>query len=258
MKLALVQFEIAWEQPELNARRVRQLLDQANGPLDLILLPELWSVGFSMNPNLFFYEAETLKAMGALAQSFNAHIIGGCPARNETGSPLNRLIWMNRQGTLQGAYDKQKRFPLAGEHEVFAAGSEPAPLWRVEGWTIRPLICYELRFPHLLERTEANALVDMVVVAANWPSRRRLHWQTLLQARAIEQVCFVAGVNRLGQDNQGLEHSGDSGVFSPNGLMAELPSAQSGLIEVALKRSQLEAFRRQFPFLSDGPSPGGA
>lgn len=248
MKLSLIQFDIAWEDPQKNAAKLETLLSESNdGPGDLLVLPEMWPCGFTMNPEAHVFGDPGLSAMIDLAQRHRCHVIGGIPAEVEDGQQ-NKAVWIDADGTIRGRYVKIKTFTFAGEDRFFIAGVVPV-LWQLDGLTVSPFICYDLRFPELARRVmpQAQALIYM----ASWPAPRIHHWRRLLQARAIENQCYVIGVNRIGRDGNGWDYCGGSMVIDPMGDLILDASDREGVFSVGLDPELVRTTRKTFPFLAD-------
>ncbi|TAL26454.1 MAG: amidohydrolase [Aquabacterium sp.] len=247
LTLALVQADLAWENVDDNLARMDRLLAGVQGAR-VIVLPEMFTTGFSMNAPAV---AETMNGKGVnwllqTARRLRADVAGSL-AIADGGHYYNRLVWAKPDGSLRH-YDKRHLFSFAGEDGHYTPGRE-ALVVEVDGWRIAPFICYDLRFPVWTRNREAR--YDLALYVANWPQRRAAHWKALLPARAIENQSYVIGLNRVGADGNGLAYSGDSLAIDPYG--ETLWKAQDG-VEVrplALSRSRLEEVRTQFPFLQD-------
>src|SRR5699024_11051193 len=181
---------------------------------DLIVLPEMFSTGFTMNPETLAEEMNgpTMKWMLEQAQKFSCVVTGSLPIK-EDGKFFNRLIWMRPDGSFEH-YDKRHLFGLGKEDRVYSPGNKKLFV-ELNGWKICPVICYDLRFPVWLRNT--NAEYDILLVVANWPEKRSSHWKALIPARAVENQAFVIGVNRVGHDGNEVYHAGDSMCIDPNG-----------------------------------------
>lgn len=247
LELALIQTELAWHAPAANRVHFQALLEQAAGA-DLVLLPEMFSTGFSMD-SVALAEAEDGPSTAWLreqAARLHAVVTGSLIIQAADGSYRNRLLWARPDGTL-AHYDKRHLFRMAGEHKHFAAGEEQL-LLELNGWRIRPLICYDLRFP-LWSRDPHHT--DLLLYTANWPAARRQHWNRLLPARAIENLCYVAAVNRIGTDGKGHPYSGDSQVLDFQGDALLEAGDADGVFRVSLSGAALAAYRERFPAYLD-------
>ncbi|TPG62426.1 amidohydrolase [Hymenobacter nivis] len=251
LTVTLVQADLHWHDPAANRAMFDELLGPLPAPTDLVVLPEMFTTGFSMDAA---GQAETMQGptvawLRATAARLDAVVTGSVIIRD--GEHFhNRLLWVRPDGTL-AHYDKRHLFTFAGEHRTYAAGLG-APLveeWR--GWRICPLICYDLRFP-VWSRNPAAAPYDLLLYVANWPAVRRGPWQVLLQARAIENVAYVAGVNRIGTDGLGHAYAGDSALLNMRGEYLAAPSDAVGCTTRTLIWNELQDFRAKFPALQDG------
>jgi predicted amidohydrolase len=219
-----------------------------NEHTDLIVLPEMFSTGFSMNAAALaepmnFRVFKWMKQQAAQTKA----IVTGSVIIQEKGKFYNRLLWMEPDGSYS-VYDKRHLFRMAGEEQIYSAGTDRI-IKEVKGWRILPLICYDLRFP-VWSRNVNNAY-DMLIYVANWPSVRSLAWKTLLQARAIENISYVIGVNRIGEDANGLEYSGDSLVVNFKGDFLHNSENRDEIYTHTFKKEELETFRRKFPTYLD-------
>ncbi|MHA6494229.1 amidohydrolase [Pseudomonas borbori] len=247
LELALVQSELAWQDPAANRAHFQQLISQASGA-DLIVLPEMFSTGFSMD-SAALAEPEsgpTSEWMLEQAAELRAVIAGSLIIQAEDGSYRNRLLWARPDGSM-AHYDKRHLFRMADEHQHYRAGTQ-RQLLELKGWQIRPLICYDLRFP-VWSRDSQHT--DLLLYTANWPAARRQHWNRLLPARAIENLCYVAAVNRVGEDGKGHGYSGDSQVLDYQGETLLNAGAASGVFHITLKAADLAAYRERFPAYQD-------
>lgn len=247
LRLSLLQVPLAWEDPAANMRHLDALLPLP-GTSDLVVLPEMWSTGFSMRPDLV---AEPVLGpawnwMRDRAATLGAVICGSLAVR-DGDRYVNRFFALSPDGTSD-AYDKRHLFAYGGEDAVYSPG-ERRMRFRIGDWMVRPVICYDLRFPAWCRNTGGDD--DLMVVVANWPASRIHHWDALARARAIENQCFVAVVNRTGHDGNGLEYPGHSAVYDMNGEAPLPPSTTPGRLDIGLDRAALLAFRARFPFLAD-------
>lgn len=249
MRLSIVQRSLSWEQAEANRKNFSEILQPLKGQTDLVLLPEMFTTGFSMNTSAQAepMDGPTMHWMQDTARNLDAAICGSFICK-DAGQCYNRLVFMRPDGSFEH-YDKRHLFSLANENQYFTPGEQRLCLeWK--GWRICPLICYDLRFP-VWSRNQGTSY-DLLLYVANWPSRRAHHWRTLLPARAIENQCYVAAVNIAGTDGNGLEYRGDSSVFDFSGnTMTQIPDGIEAINTVELSLSDLNAFRQQLPFLAD-------
>ena len=249
LRVNLLQYDIIWQDRAANIALIDgYLLDLAPNETDLIVLPEMFTTGFTMNAaaNAEPWENSITRAwLAVTAKRLNAAVVGSFIVE-VGGKYYNRLVFMRPDGHCD-TYDKRHLFAMAGEHEVFTAGIEKLlVMWR--GWRLMPLICYDLRFPVWSRNTLDY---DVLIYIANWPARRGAHWQNLLVARAIENQCFTLAVNRVGVDGNGLTYSGDSAVINANGDKIADANEAATLVHAVLSRRELDDFRNRLPFLKD-------
>lgn len=247
LELALIQTTLTWQDPVANRAHFASLLEQAHGA-DLIVLPEMFTTGFSMD-SAALAETEdgpTSQWLREQAQVLQAVVCGSLIILAADGSYRNRLLWARPDGTL-AYYDKRHLFRMAGEHKHFSAGDEQV-LLEVKGWQVRPLICYDLRFPVWSRDAQGT---DLLLYTANWPAARRNHWNRLLPARAIENLCYVAAVNRIGHDGKGHAYSGDTQVLDFQGDALLAAGDQKGVFCVSLQAAALSTYRERFPAHQD-------
>jgi len=252
----LIQADLFWEDKEKNLLQLEEML-KTKGPQELVILPEMFNTGFSMRPEVLAetMEGETVQWMRRMA-SRHRIILAGSLIIRENNQYYNRLIWMQPDGGMT-TYDKRHRFALAGEDQFFAAG-EHRLITQANGWRINLQICYDLRFPVWSrqrstydEEGNFEPEYDLLLYVANWPARRADAWKTLLRARAIENQCYVIGVNRIGADGNGIEHAGDSQIIDPMGNIVYNCESRPQLYPTTLEPSVLKDSRERFPFLRD-------
>ena len=242
LTVTLVQCELAWEQPEDNRRQIGAIIDGLTRPTDLIVLPEMFTTGFSMNALANSEEpgGPTEQWMLQIATKANCAVTGSIAVR-ESDQVFNRLLFATPSGVQH--YDKRHLFRMAGEHKRYAPGSERVIVcWR--DWRINLQVCYDLRFPVFSRNREDY---DLLVYVANWPAQRRHHWRQLLIARAIENLACVVGVNRIGADARGLEYSGDSLAVAADGEILLDVLDKNGATQVTLDSAVLQTYREEFP-----------
>ena len=246
--ITLIQPEIVWEDPTANLEHYSKLIAGIEGPKQVVVLPEMFSTGFSMAPERLA-EPMNGRSVSWMADIAVKHrcILTGSLIIEEDGHYYNRMLWVQPDGNI-GIYDKRHLFGFAHENEHYTAG-EKRQIVSVNGWKINLQVCYDLRFP-VWARNHSGEY-DVLLYVANWPQRRSLAWKTLLQARAIENQCYVVGVNRVGTDGKGHEYSGDSSVFGPLGETIWQYSGSAVVKTVVLDREALEQNRKTFPFLND-------
>jgi predicted amidohydrolase len=248
MRVAGIQFELAWEQPEENFRRATPLLEQAKAAgAGLALLPEMFATGFSMEAAKCAACSDATRAfLRASAQRLRLHVAGG-HAEPAAPRPCNALSLFAPDGSEPLHYRKIHPFSLAGEERAYSGG-DALPTATIDGVRVTAVICYDLRFPELFRAAATRS--DLFLVPANWPEKRRHAWKTLLAARAIESQCFVLGVNRIG-DAQGEPHAGDSALLDPFGESRAAASHAPAVVLGDVDPAEVARVRQRFPFLND-------
>lgn len=247
LTITLIQTNLIWENSEANKTHFNQLLTNIK-ETDLIILPEMFTTGFSMEPEKLAEPdgGPTCQWLKQWAIDLQAVITGSLIIKNNEQHFFNRLFWTRPDGTSIH-YDKRHLFQMAEEHKHYNAGTHQL-LVEHKGWKIRPLICYDLRFP-VWSRDAYNT--DLLLYVANWPSKRRMQWNRLLAARAIENLSFAVGVNRIGIDGKDLLYSGDSQIVDYLGDKVLDCKNQDGIFYYTLCGEQLLAFRESFPAYQD-------
>jgi len=261
LKITIIQCNLHWENKALNFEMFAQKISSVQESTDIIVLPEMFTTGFSMKPQQFAetMEGETLAWMLEQAKKKSC-VVTGSFICEENGFYYNRLIWAKPDGTYV-YYDKRHLFRMANEDEHYTAGNKKI-IVELKGWRICPLICYDLRFPVWSRNTsvssKANAKdtlnyeYDLLIYVANWPEVRSYPWKTLLLARAMENQCYVVGVNRVGDDGNAIYHSGDSAVINAKGLIVSQTNPHEETIEtILLNYAELASFRKAFPAMLD-------
>ena len=245
LKLALIQTGLLWEDPEANRAHFDKLIGQVE-ETDLIVLPEMFSTGFTMEPDRIpvQQEAETLVWMKEWAGSRKCAITGSIIASNN-GYYYNRLYFVTPDGDVF-SYDKRHTFTLAGEDKIYKRGTERL-IVSYKGFKICPMICYDLRFPVWSRNTDD---FDVLLYVANWPTPRVLAWDTLLKARAIENMVYAVGVNRIGTDANGLSYPGHSAVYNSLGETVAILE-EDGILYAELNRDHINETREKLKFLQD-------
>lgn len=256
LKISLAQGATRWHDPAGNRHYYAELIAPLANDTDLVILPETFTSGFSNDAidKAEGMDGATVAWIREQASKLGAAVTGSVQMHTEQGV-FNRLLWATPDGELQH-YDKRHLFRYAGEHKRYAAGSERLTVeWK--GWRINPLVCYDLRFPvysrnrYNVER-EGQLDFDLQIFVANWPAARAYAWKTLLRARAIENLCYVAAVNRVGVDGNGLEYSGDSAVIDFMGQPLIETTGEEGVVNATISASELAAHRERFPAMLDG------
>ena len=250
MKISLVQTSLIWEDHKANRVNFEKLIATIKGSTDLIILPEMFATGFTMNPAPVAetMDGETISWMKRTAAEKDCAITGSLVIK-EDGNYYNRLLFITPDGAVQ-YYNKRHLFSLAGEDKAYTKGVEKL-IVDFRGWKISLQVCYDLRFPVFARNIEGY---DLLVYVANWPSPRLLAWDTLLRARAIENMCYVAGVNRIGQDRNGHSYPGHSQVLDGLGTRLLETSADEGVFTVEIDKESLYDMRNKFGFLDDRDS----
>lgn len=250
LSFTLIQTSLFWEDKAANLQMLEQKIRSVE-KTEIVLLPEMFSTGFSMNPQSL---AETMQGpavqwMQRLAMEKKI-ILAGSLIIEEEGHYYNRLVWMLPNGQY-GVYDKRHRFAFAGEDGQYTAGAKRL-IASVKGWKINLLICYDLRFPvWARQAVHEGPEYDVLVYVANWPERRIQAWKTLLQARAIENQCYVIGVNRVGDDGNQIHYSGESMVIDPLGEILYHKKDEEDIFTITLEKEHLKTIREKFPFWKD-------
>lgn len=242
--ISLIQFDIKWQNPSANRRMIEKKIDAITNKPDLIVLPEMFTTGFTMEVknNSEPPEGKTLNWMKSLALS-NGVVITGSIIVNEDNKYYNRLLWVKPNGEYS-YYNKRHLFRMADESDYFADGNE-SPIFELKGWKVKPLICYDLRFP--VWSRNMNLSYDLILYVANWPQARINAWDTLLQARAIENLSYAIGLNRIGSDGTGTKYNGHSACYNYKGDAICNPSEIEEVINVTLSKKEIDNYRKSFP-----------
>ncbi len=265
--ITIIQTNLYWEDKAANLQMLEQKINSIKDKTEIVVLPEMFSTGFSMNPGKLAetMDGETLQWMKRVAIAKKV-ILTGSIIIKEGENYFNRLIWMLPDGQY-GIYDKRHRFAFADEDQHYTAGNKRL-IASVKGWKINLQVCYDLRFPIWSRQTPPPQEVpkqsegkerssgkgpeyDLLIYVANWPERRNTAWKTLLQARAIENQCFVVGVNRIGKDGNDINHSGDSMIIDPLGEVLYHKKEEEDIFTLTLDKNHLQTVREKFPFWKD-------
>ena len=262
LTITTIQANLIWENKQANLQMLEAKINSIQQPTEIVVLPEMFSTGFSMQPELFAetMDGETVNWMKRIAISKKIILTGSIIIKEENNY-FNRLVWMLPNGQY-GYYDKRHLFAFAHEDKHYTAGKKRL-IASVKGWKINLQICYDLRFPvwarqspplHLERGLGGEALpeYDLLIYVANWPQKRNHAWKTLLAARAIENQCYVVGVNRVGNDGNNIYHSGDSLVINPLGETLYHKADEEDINTITLVKDDLEVIRNKFPFWRDG------
>ena len=268
LTFTLIQTQLHWEDKKANLAMLEEKINSITEKMEVVVLPEMFSTGFSMKPEVLAetMEGPTMEWMKRIAAEKKIVLTGslivaepGISGQAAGPGYYNRLIWMlpNKQ---YGIYDKRHRFAYAGEDKHYSAGSKRL-IASVKGWKINLLVCYDLRFPVWARQSPLSAgsvdgsemapEYDVLIYVANWPERRSHAWKTLLQARAIENQCYVIGVNRVGKDGNDINYSGDSMVIDPLGEVLYTKKDEEDVFTIILDKTHLQTVREKFPFLKD-------
>ncbi|GGZ85165.1 amidohydrolase [Algibacter mikhailovii] len=251
LNIVLIQADLVWENPKQNRLNFTKKIEGLDEGVDLIILPEMFSSGFTMNASAVSetMSGPTVLWMQAMALKRDTAIMGSIVI-TEDNQFYNRLLFVEPSGKIS-YYDKRHTFTLVGEDKIYTAGNKKIIL-NYKGWKICPLICYDLRFPVWARNTEDY---DVLIYVANWPKPRVSAWDALLKARAIENMCYCIGVNRVGLDGVQSEYSGHSAVYDVlgNEITAITPFEEQ-VESVTLEKRHIEAYRNKLKFLNDRDS----
>jgi predicted amidohydrolase len=257
LSITVIQTQLHWENKQANLNMLEQKIFSIKEKTEIVILPEMFSTGFSMEPEKLAetMEGETVQWMKRIAGEKKIILTGSViisqAATSGQTEYYNRLIWMLPNGGC-GYYDKRHRFAFAGEDKKFTAGTKRL-VASVKGWKINLLVCYDLRFPVWARQQvqPEGPEYDVLIYVANWPEKRIHAWKNLLQARAIENQCYVVGVNRIGNDGNNIHYSGESMVIDPLGEVLYHKKDEEDIFTIALDKDHLNAVREKFPFWRD-------
>lgn len=251
LSISLVQTRLHWEDKAANLAMFEKKIKGITGKTEVVVLPEMFSTGFSMQPKKLAetMEGDTVTWMKNIAASQKI-ILTGSVIIEEGGHFFNRLLWVLPNGSV-GTYDKRHRFAYAGEDKEYTAGNRRL-IASVKGWRINLQVCYDLRFPVWSRQGPGEQPeYDVLLYVANWPERRSHAWKSLLTARAIENQCYVVGLNRVGEDGNGIAHSGNSMVLDPLGATLFHLENEEAVHSIVLEKETLDTSREKFPFWKD-------
>lgn len=249
MKVSILQSDIVWEDKQANLQKLQMNLEQLKEDTDLVVLPEMFSTGFTMNSHLLAepMSGKTIFTLKEYAAQYQLALAGSFIATEESGY-FNRAFFITPEGDVS-YYDKKHLFRMGDEMNHFSAGSERL-IVSYKGWNICLLICYDLRFP--VWARNRNNEYDLLIYVANWPASRQRVWDMLLPARALENMSYVCGVNRIGTDGNDLLYQGGSIIYSPKGeVLASVPPNEESTATADLSLSSLREFRSKFPVWKD-------
>jgi predicted amidohydrolase len=249
MKLQLFQYDPAWEDKETNRQKILNLINNNPPDGDLLIFPEMTLTGFSMQPKILAENKidQSFHFFSDLSRKFSLHILAGIMEKEEEKF-FNTILHINPSGNLESFYRKIHPFSYSKEDENYSGGEQPAVTF-INDWKIGLSVCYDLRFPELY-RLYAKERVDLIINIANWPVPRIEHWRTLLKARAIENQCFAAGVNRVGNDPSSA-YNGFSSVFDPMGKEIVAVEDEEKIITAEIDKTKVDEVRNKLPFLND-------
>lgn len=260
LTITIIQPNLHWENKRANLDMLSQKIESIREKTEVVILPEMFSTGFSMHTEMLAEEmdGETIQWMKRISADKKI-ILTGSIIIEEGEKYFNRLIWMLPNGEY-GYYDKRHLFAYANEHQHYAAGNKRL-IARAKGWKINLMVCYDLRFPVWARQSSSPSLspggegqgqeYDLAVFVANWPEKRSHAWKTLLQARAIENQCYVVGVNRVGEDGNKIYYSGDSMIVDPLGEILYQKANEEDIFTYTLQKEKLDEVRERFPFWKD-------
>ena len=262
LQVAALQTTLHWEDPTANVQSISQQIKSLDGHTDLIVLPEMWATGFTMQPKRIALDWDDcwkdnpkkwpapMQAMLRWSQEKDAAVVGSLSCKIMADARfVNRCFFISPSNQIEW-YDKRHLFGFAGEDQVYSQGDQSKTIhWR--GWRLNLQICYDLRFP-VFSRNKASDPYDVIVYVANWPEVRISAWQVLLQARSIENQCYTIGVNRIGTDGNRVKYNGQSAVLHPKGqAIASSVENETAWIQATLSADELTIFRSKFPVLQD-------
>lgn len=250
MKIVLIQSSLVWENPKFNRNHFDDKINSITEKVDLIVLPEMFSTAFTMNPTQVAetMQGETVSWLQSMAKAKDTAITGSLIIK-ENSNFYNRLLFVFPSGEIQ-IYDKRHLFTLAGEDKVYTAGTQKL-IVEYKGWKICPLVCYDLRFPVFARNVE---YYDLLIYVANWPKLRINAWDIILKARAVENICYTIGVNRLGIDNNNFQYNGHSQVIDFLGNSILEPQENEGVFIIELDKEEQLKTRNKLGFLNDRDS----
>lgn len=253
LTITTIQTNLHWENKLANLDMLEKKIFGIKEKTEIVVLPEMFNTGFTMQPEKLAetMEGNTLAWMKRISAERKVVLVGSFACDNGQAGYTNRLVWMLPNGQY-GLYDKRHLFAFAGEDQHYTAGNKRL-IASVKGWKINLQVCYDLRFPVWARQQSSTEgpEYDLLVYVANWPERRSLAWKTLLQARAIENQCYVVGVNRVGNDGNNIYHSGDSMVIDPLGEVLYTNKDEEEVHTITIEKGHLDTVREKLPFLKD-------
>ena len=249
--VSIIQSHLYWESIDQNLQAFETKINDILEATDVVVLPEMFTTGFTMNPINYAenHDGKGLQWMKKMAQQKNCAIVGSISVK-ENNQFFNRLYWVFPDQTVE-FYDKRHLFSMGNEPKHYNGGNKKLII-EYKGWKICPLVCYDLRFP-VWSRNTKQQPYDVLIYVANWPAARSYPWKQLLIARAIENQCFVLGVNRVGYDGNAISHSGDSMAMNARGeILTKIKPNEETIETVVFQKNELSDFRISFPVLNDG------
>lgn len=252
LQFTLIQTELYWEDRTANLQMLEHKINSITEKTEIVILPEMFSTGFSMEAAKLAetMEGETVNWMKRIAAEKKIILTGSVIIEGEPGKYYNRLLWVLPNGQY-GIYDKRHLFAYAEEDKFYESGNKRL-IASVKGWKINLLICYDLRFPvWARQQVKEEPEYDVLIYVANWPERRAEAWRSLLKARAIENQCYVIGVNRVGKDGKEIVYSGESMVVDPLGEILYTKKGEEDVFTISLDSEHLKEIRTRFPFWKD-------
>jgi predicted amidohydrolase len=252
MKIALIQLDIAWESKEANYKKAELFAKKASEEkCDVVVFPEMFNTGFSMNVSAIAESenGETNLVLSEIAKKHGIYLIAGFPMKEQNEEKgRNIAVVYDRKGIRIAAYTKIHPFSFSGEDKYYIAGNDTV-IFSIDSIPCSIFICYDLRFPEVFRKVTKN--VQAIFVIANWPASRKDHWETLLKARAIENQCFIIGVNRTGTDGNGIHYPGASHIFDPSGNDILYGNDKEEFLTGKINPAEVAEIRSRFPFLKD-------
>lgn len=252
LTISTIQTDLFWEEKSTNLRLLEQKINELPDNTEIVVLPEMFSTGFSMRPEQLAeaMDGETVSWMRRVSHEYGVALTGSIIIK-EADNYYNRLIWMLPNGN-HGQYDKRHLFAFGEEDKHYTPGNKRL-IASVKGWKINLMVCYDLRFPvwSRQQSSKDQPEFDLLIYVANWPERRSHAWKTLLCARAIENQCYVIGVNRVGNDGNSIYHSGNSLVIDPLGEVLYHMADTEDFFTITLQKEKLDEMRNRFPFWKD-------
>jgi omega-amidase len=259
ISVTIIQTALYWEDKPANLQMFSEKISGITEKTAIVVLPEMFTTGFSMNTGRLAedMDGETISWMKKKSAEKGVILTGSMIAKEKNAADnifFNRLIWMLPNGDF-GIYDKRHLFAYGNEDQHYTSGKKRL-IASVNGWKINLQVCYDLRFPLWIRQSKLpdsplGPEFDILIIVANWPSARSHAWKTLLQARAIENQCYVIGVNRVGTDGRGLDYAGESMIVGPAGDIIKILGDKEEIFSYSLDRERLEDFRTKYPFWKD-------